>query len=182
MSVRPEKRAMGAHLRELLANSDYVFLADFSGLSVARMTELRRRLRPVEARLQVTPNAMLRIAAAEIGWDGWDNLRGPTAIIVGKGEATEVARVVTEFIGEFEKPALKGGRLGSWRVDAAGLVSLSKLPPRPVMRARLLGQISAPMRGLVTVLQQTVARLLHVLRAAEEKKKKAQSPSNGAGT
>lgn len=170
--VRPEKEAMVGELRSRLAAATYLFLADYRGMNSGRTMELRRRLRKAGARFQVVPNRMFRKSN-----DGHDvdpaALAGPTAMVVGTGDAVEVAKTLTGFAKEFEKLAIKGGALEGRRLSAEDIRSLARLPAKPVMQAMLLGTLAAPMSRLVGVFSRKLASLVYVLQAVAEKKEKA---------
>ena len=172
MSVRAEKKSMIADIRTQIERADYVFLADFTGLSVERMTDLRGRLRPAGARMQVVSNAFLRLAAGETGWADLTGLTGPTAMICGTGEVTRAAKLVEQFGREFEKLALKGGRMKTRSLSADDIQQMARIPPREVLLGRLVGTLAAPMYMLVGVMSQKVSSVLYVLKAIEEKKGK----------
>ena len=172
MSVRPEKKSMIADIRAQIEKSDYVFLADFRGLTVERMTDLRGRLRGIDAHLQVVSNAFLRIAAGETGWTDLEGLTGPTAIVTGSGEITRAAKVLTQYVNEFSKPTLKSGRMRNRSLTAQDIQQMAMIPPRDVLLGRMVGSVAAPMFRLVGVMGQKVSSLLYALKAIEEKKGK----------
>ncbi|MFC1462749.1 50S ribosomal protein L10 [Verrucomicrobiota bacterium] len=172
--MRPEKEAIVRDIHDSLEGSSYVILADYSGLTVEGLTELRSRLRPVKGRLTVVKNAFLARAAERLKWNGLPTLiSGSTAVISGDGDVTQVAKILVSFRKEFERPTLKGGRIGSDTVDSAGVGELAMIPPREIMLGRLVGTVAAPLSQVVGVLNQKVASLLYVLKAIEEKKNKA---------
>ena len=174
--MRTEKISLVAEVRDQMARSGYVILSDYRGLKVQHLTELRRRLRGVGTEVHVVKNAFIGIAARELGWDGAATmLDGPTAVIFGAGDVTEVAKVLKTFAREHKAlPAVRGGWMGARRLSGADVEAMAVLPSRHVLLGQFVGTLAAPMTQLVGVLQQKVLSLLYVLKAIEEKKQKAQ--------
>ena len=170
--VRPEKEAMVGEIRTRVSASSYIFLADYKGMNSGRTIELRRRLRKAGARFQVVPNRLLRQAVGKDA-DFGKSLLGPTAMVVGTGDVVEVAKTLAGFAKEFAQPGLKGGSLEGRFITADQVRSLATLPAKPVLQAILLGTLLAPMTSLACVLNQKLASLVYVLKAAQDQKEKA---------
>lgn len=173
--MRPEKKAIIEEIRGRLDGTSYVLLADCRGLKSAQLADLRRKLRRLDSRLQVVSNSLLDLAAKERGWDVARFLDGPTAMVVGKSEVTEVAKVLAAFTGaNGGLPKVRGGLLDASPLSAADFVALSKMESREVLLGRLVGVIAAPATRLAGVLNQKLQSLLFVLKAIETKKAGAQ--------
>ncbi|MBM4153962.1 MAG: 50S ribosomal protein L10 [Lentisphaerae bacterium] len=168
--VRPEKAAQLAEIRDRVATGAFLFLADYTGLNSGRTSDLRGRLRKIGARMQVVPNRLFRESVKATGPDLQAFLKGSTAMIVGTGEVTECAKLLVQFHKEFKMPVLKAGAFEGRALSAADVQTLAALPSKQVLRAMAVGTIAAPMGGLVGVLQQKLASVVYVLKAAQEKK------------
>ncbi len=169
--IRPEKASVLAELTTRAQDTSYLFFADYTGLKSGMTMELRRRLRGARARMQVVPNRIFRRALGEGRAKTHDQtLSGPTAVVVGRGDAVETARTLNDFSKEFKVLKIKGGELDGRALSAADVVALASLPAKPVLQAQLLGTLVAPMRNLAGVLQQKVASLVYVLKAVADKK------------
>jgi large subunit ribosomal protein L10 len=169
--LRAEKLSMIADLRGKLEHSAFVVVADFKGLKVAELTELRGTLRDKRSRLSVVKNTLLARVAAELGYgDITPLLDGATAIVTGDGDAAEVARAVRDYAKPSGRPAIKGGFLNLKVLRAADVAAIAATPPRPVLLAQLVGTVAAPMTRLVGAMSQKVSSLLYVLKAVEQKK------------
>ena len=169
--MRPEKSYLTAELREQISRSSYLILTSYQGLTVAQFDDLRGRLLDARARIQVVKNRLLSRAAAEEGLGINGDLVGPTAIVVGEGDAAEIARIVREYAQKQEIPEFKLGFVDGRRLSAAQLNELAQLPPRPVILAQLLGVIQAPARNLAGVLYAKLASLVYVFQAAADSKR-----------
>jgi large subunit ribosomal protein L10 len=172
--MRPEKQAIVREIQESLADATFVILTDFTGMDTAKTATLRRALKETQARFQVVPNRLFRVAAAELGYDGIESgLKGPTALVSGVGDAAETAKVLREFARLNKVPVVKLGRLDGVLLQAAEVETLATLPSKMVMQSILVGTIAAPMSNLVGVMNQKLASLVYVLKAAGDKKSAA---------
>lgn len=171
--MRPEKIAIIKEIRGCLEGSQFVILADCRGLKSEQLNDLRGQLRGTQSGFKVVPNALFGVASKEVGWDGLAGyLTGPTAMIFGAGDVTQVAKVLKAYakgIGA-KLPAVKGGYLTGQVLLPAQVEMLAEVPPRAVLLGRMVGTIAAPMTRLVGVMNQKVASLLYVLKAVADKK------------
>lgn len=170
--MRPEKKAIVSEIRGRLDGSAFVILADCRGLTSEQMKDLRAHLRGAKAGMKVVPNALFGVAAKETGLQGMEQfLTGPTALVSGPGDVTQVAKILRTYIKDTNnKPVLKGGYLSGQVLVPAQIGSLADIPPREVLLGRVVGTIAAPMTRLVGVMNQKVASLLYVLKAVADKK------------
>ncbi len=168
--LRPEKESIGEEIRRRVESAAYLILVDFTGLDSAKTTDLRNRLRQAGARMQVVPNRMFREAVGAPAERLAPALRGPTAVILGGGDITEVARALAQYQKETKLPTVKLAEVGGQVMTATDLAAIAALPGKAELRGMLVGVLAAPLRGLVTVLHQLPAGLVRVLKAIEEKK------------
>lgn len=151
--------------------SPYLFLVDYTGLTVDKFTELRKRLRIAGAEVHVYKNRLVKKATeraglpAEIG----DSLKGQTAVVTGEKDVCAAAKVMKTFADEFEKPQMKAGVLDGKYLTAEGLKVLADLPAREVLLAQLLGVLQAPASQLVRLLNEPAASLARVIQAKGDK-------------
>ena len=172
--MRPEKTAIMTEITGRLRDADSAFLLGYGGLTVADMHELRQAILPAGGRAMVAKNSMLGKAAASLGWEDLSALlTGPTAVVTGKGDASELAKALVRFVKAHEKAAVKGGCLDGRALQAADVDALSTLPSREVMLAMVVGTVAAPLTQLVGVFNQKLLSLLYVLKAVEAKKGQA---------
>jgi large subunit ribosomal protein L10 len=169
--MRPEKEAIVREVKTYLEDSSYLLVADYSGLTVMDLAELRDSLRENESELHIVKNTFLRKAMEVVGWDDIATmLSGPTAMVTGSGEVTAVAKALEAFVKGHKSTAIKGGCLDGKTLSAADVDALAKVPPREVMLGMLVGTIAAPMTQLVGVFNQKLLSLLYVLKAVEDNK------------
>jgi large subunit ribosomal protein L10 len=172
--MRSEKKSIVEELKSKVGESVFVILADYRGLSVAKTADLRKRLRGVSASFQVVQNRMFKRVAQDLSVGGLEGgLKGPSAMVYGKGDVVQAAKVLRDFVRENELPVVKIGSLQGVILSAADIAQLAGLPGREALLAQVVGTVAAPLTRLVGVLQQKAASIVYVLRAIQEKKEKA---------
>jgi large subunit ribosomal protein L10 len=163
---KTERQATVESLTELLKGSPNVYVTDFTGLNVLRMTELRRRLRGAGVDYVVVKNTLAQRAFAANGVHALDeHLAGPTGLVLSGTDAMAGAKVLTDFAKEFEKPAIKIGLVDGRPVTPAQVKRLADLPPREVLLAQLAGYIQAPMAQFAGVMNGLLYQMVGALEA-----------------
>jgi large subunit ribosomal protein L10 len=164
---RADKQDAVVRLADRLATSPNFYLADFTGLSVKRMTELRRRFRAQGAEFLVVKNTLARRAFRDASLEGLDDLlRGPTAVVFAGDDAITPAKVITDFQREeADKPALKAGLVDGRRVDASQIKRLARLPTRDELMSQVAGALHAPLHNLAMVMNGVLYQVVGVLEA-----------------
>jgi len=167
---RPDKIEAVKEIAGDLKSCDVYYFLDYRGLTYAESAQLRERLVKVDARLKVVKNTLAKIAAAEAGVEGLDELlQGPTAIVYAKGDPVKTAKTIQDFIREKKKAAVRGGKLERTMLAAGDVEKLATLPSREQLIAQLVGTIAAPLRGLVTVLNGPIRQLVVVMGQVEKR-------------
>lgn len=175
MSItRQRKETTVASLTEELGSGGAFVLADFTGITVADMTELRKTMRDRGVRFTVVKNTLLDIVLKGVELTGEEGvfqyLQGPTAIASSRDEVLP-AKLLKEFAAAHEgRPVIKGGFVAGRSYDAAQVASLAEMPGRDELLARVMGSATAPIRGFVTVTGGVVRKLLYALNAVKESK------------
>jgi large subunit ribosomal protein L10 len=163
---KTERQATVESLTELIKGSPNVFVTDFTGLNVLRMTELRRRLRGAGVDYVVVKNTLAQRAFAANGVHALDeHLAGPTGLVLSGTDALAGAKVLTAFAREFEKPAVKIGLVDGRPVTPDQVKRLADLPPREVLLAQLAGYIQAPMAQFAGVMNGLLSQMVGALEA-----------------
>ena len=155
--MRIEKVAILNEVTSRIKESDYCFIVNHGGVDVAKFAQLRNDLRALDSRLLVVKNSFLAKVAKEKGWDESVNayFAGPTAVVIGKGEPTAVAKAIMEFVkASAGKASVKGADYDNKIVDAAMVEALSKVPGKDQLRATLLMLFKEPATRLARVLSE----------------------------
>jgi len=166
---RTEKREFVAEMAAVFAETSFVVVARNSGLTVAEVTELRRRMRAAGATYKVAKNRLATLALDGTRFDGIAPLlKGPTALAWCR-DPVAVAKVAVEFARTNDKFVVLGGALGAQMLDASGVKALSELPSLEVLRAGLLGMIQTPATRIAGILQAPGGQIARVLAAYADK-------------
>ncbi len=163
---KTERQAEVDALTAELKASPNVFVTDFSGLNVLKMTDFRRRLRAAGAKYVVVKNTLAQRALAAHSIAELDeHLAGATGFVFAGSDPMAAAKVLGEFVKEHERPTVKAGWLDGRAVAPAYVKRLGEIPPREV----LLGQFAGTLNG---ILYQVVGALqaLHEQRSADQAK------------
>ncbi len=166
---RTEKREFVASLGAVFADTSMVVVTQNKGLTVAEVTDLRRRMRAAGATFKVAKNRLATLALDGTRFDGIKPLlKGPTAL-AWSADPVAAAKVAVEFAKINEKLVLIGGSLGTQTLDAAGVRALAELPSLDALRAKLLGLLQAPATKVAGVLQAPAGQLARVFGAYAQK-------------
>ncbi len=159
-----------------LKAAEVYYFVEYRGLTFAETTDLRTRLRKVDADLKVVKNTLGKIAAANAGVEGLDELlAGPTAIAYVHGDPAKTAKTIQDFIKEKKKPVvvIRGGKLQNSVLSAQQVEALASLPSREVLIAQVVRAIASPLQGLANVLNGPIRGLVVVLAQVQEKQNAA---------
>lgn len=169
MLTRAQKEEQVAELKEKFGRATCVYVADYRGVDVQSVNQLRRRIRKEgagEYEYRVTKNSVLRRAAAETAVaELADRFQGPTAVAVSYGDAVGLAKIMVEFAKEHEVFELKAGVLDGKAVAAAEIGQLATLPSLDELRGRIVGLLQAPATQLARLISEPGAQLARVLAA-----------------
>ena len=171
---RTEKREFVASLATVFAETSFVLVAQNKGLTVADVSELRRRMRAAGATYKVAKNRLATLALEGTRFDGVKPLlKGPTAL-AWSTDPVAVAKTAVEFAKTNDKFVVLGGALGTQNLDATGIKALAELPSLETLRAQLVGLIQTPATRIAGILQAPGGQVARVL-AAYAKKDEAQA-------
>ena len=164
---RQEKTDEIGALKSLLDGAQLAVVAEYSGLTVAHMVELRQELRKASGRYRVVKNTLARIATSgtPIGGIG-KSLKNAVGVAYTKTDVAGVAKTVTQFAKDHPQFKLKGGVLSDGTVmDGAGLEALSNLPGKDQLRAMLLGALQGVPTKFVGLLAAVPGQFVRLLEA-----------------
>jgi large subunit ribosomal protein L10 len=188
--LRSDKERVVAELTERLKTTDTLIVADYRGLTMTQIDDLRSELLKHGARFSVVKNTLTRRAAEAAGADlVLGLLEGPTAIafLEANGDPVAVAKALADAARTTRVLAVKGGLLEGSQLSAEDVANLATLPPADVLRAQLVGALAgslttvvglfaAPMRDLVGVLQARIDQLEAQGGGAVEEERQEDEP------
>ena len=170
---RAEKAQTVENLKADFGANSLAVVAHYSGLTVAELTDLRRKMRAAEVSFQVTKNRLARIAIKDTPFENLDGLfKGPTGIALSR-DPVAAAKVATAFAKDNEKFVVLGASLGGQLLDVEGVKALATLPSIDALRAKILGLIVAPATRLAGLLQAPAGQLARVISAHADQGKEA---------
>lgn len=168
---KQQKEQMLQMLKEKMSASQIIVMADYIGIDVQEITQLRRKISASGNEFKVAKNTIIKIAAKELGLEGMDSyLEGPTALVFGADDPVVPAKVLNEFIREYKKLEIKAAVLEGQIIDAAQVKALATLPSREVLLSKVLGGMQGPMYGFAGALQGLLRNFVYVLDAVREQK------------
>jgi large subunit ribosomal protein L10 len=168
--LRTDKERVVAELAERLRASDTLIVADYRGLSMTEIDDVRTRLLEHGARFSVVKNTLTKRAAEEAGVAGLvELLDGPSAIaFVGDGDMVAVAKTLSETARRTKVLAVRGGILQGAPMDVKGVENLASLPPADVLRGQVLGAIVGPLTAIAGLVNAPLQDLVGLIDARIE--------------
>ncbi len=169
--AQEEKARIIDDIGSIVKDAKSIVLADFTGLNVKDISELRRSCRQNGVTFRVVKNTLAKKSFDAAGVAGISVLLdGPTAIAVSTVDEVRAAQVLKKFADDYELPRLKGGYVHGRVLSAEEVRRLALLPSREVLLAQVVGTVQAPLRGLVNCLNASLRDLVNVLKAVQDKK------------
>lgn len=186
MLNRTQKEAQISELRDKFSRATSVLVADYRGVDVQSVNELRQRLRREggsQFEYRVTKNTLLRRAVEGLEAEALNPcFEGPTAVAFAYGDPVGLAKLLVGYAKQYEVFELKGGWLEGRVIDRAQIATLATLPSLEELRGRLVGLLQAPATQLAQVLAapgSQLARLVEARRAQLEESGGASERRNG---
>jgi large subunit ribosomal protein L10 len=168
---KEDKERLVAELTERLRTTETLLVADYRGMTMPQIDELRTKLLEHGARFAVVKNTLTRRAAELAGSDALlALLEGPTAIafLESGGDPVAVSKALVDAARETRVLEVRGGMLEGRPVEAGDIESLAKLPPFDILRGQVLGAITAPLTAIVGLFTAPLQDLYGLLDARIE--------------
>ena len=169
-----DKKALVAEVAEVAAHAQSVVAAEYRGLMVSQMTELRAKARRQGVYMRVVKNTLARKALAGTSFESvGPKLKGPLVLAFSKDDPGAAARVVKDFAKGNEKLVATLVSLGGQVLPGGELDRVASLPTREQALSILLGVLKAPIQKLVGTLAAPASQLARTLAAVREQKQSA---------
>jgi large subunit ribosomal protein L10 len=171
-AVRKEEKVQEVkNLSDRVEKAKVLLFADYRGLKVSEVTELRMKLRKEQSSLKVVKNRLMKRVLKQFNIEFLEKyFTGPTALAASDVDPVVPAKALVEFARTHGKLSLKGGYLDGKDLTAAQIEALAKMPSREVLLARALSSMMAPATNLVGVLAAVPRKLVYAVNAIKEKK------------
>ncbi|MBL7125169.1 MAG: 50S ribosomal protein L10 [Dehalococcoidales bacterium] len=164
---REKKAQLIDSLQQVFSRCSIGIMTDYRGLSANEMTDLRRKLRESGIEYKVVKNTLARFAAERAGKEGLVSFfEGPVAIAFGYGDITEPARALANYIQTSRASmSIKGGFLSDRLLTSEDVTTLSTLPSREILLAKVVGGMQSPISALVSHLTAPMRGIIGMLQA-----------------
>jgi large subunit ribosomal protein L10 len=174
--IQDLKTAAINELKEAFSKAEDFIFADYRGLTVAQITNLRKQLRGKDAQFKVVKNNFARLAFERLALSNVSELlTGPTAVAISPRDANEVAKLLFDFTKEAPALKVKGGLVGKNVYTAGQIEAFSKLPGKLDLISMLMSVMNGPVRNMAAALNDVNARLVRTVKAVADKKAEAES-------
>jgi len=169
--VKSDKIEAVAELHEKFARAVSAVLADFRGLTVQEITDLRQQLREASLELAVVKNTLARLAVQDTAFERLSSyLKGPTSITFSYRDSVAPAKVLSAYVKKQPKLAVRAGLFEGEIVPSEKIAEIADLPPRDVILAQALAAMQGPLAGLVGTLHGVLSTFIGTLQAIHDKK------------
>ncbi len=170
---RERKLELSEKLSEQLNDVVAIIVADYTGLTVQEMEDVRNTIKESGATFNVIKNSVVEKAIQGGKWESLkEQLKGTNAFALSFDDPAVLAKILVAKAKEHKKLKIKCGSLNGQVISAKQIEALSKLPSKDVLLAQLLATMKAPVSGFVNVLAGNIRKLMYALKAIEEKKGK----------
>ena len=170
---REEKKELISELKDVFAESELVVVTHYTGITVAEVSELRKKIREAGASFRVTKNRITRLALEGTDYAPLaDMMTGPTAIAASK-DPVAAAKAVEEFAKKNDKLVVLGAVMNGKLLSAEEVKALSELPSLDEMRSKLIALIQTPATRIARIASEPASQLARVFNAYATKGEQA---------
>lgn len=167
--TRQQKEEQVTKLTEKLSRAKALVFADYKGLNMKQLSDLRNKLREVQGELAITKNTLLKRALSATNLEGparnasHSDAGGPTATLFAYDDEVSPIKILVKALKDATLGKVKGGFLGNAALDEARILQLATLPGKDELRAKTVGVLVAPLQGMVGVLNGNLRNLVYAL-------------------
>ncbi len=169
-----EKEIVVAEVTKILENAKSVFVTDFQGLNVELISEFRQMCRETSVGYRVVKNTLIRLAAKKVGMiEMADSLSGPSALAYSFEDSSAPARVISEFKKKADRPTIKVALFEGEFYGPESVQDIVALPSKSILLSQLLGELRAPIQGLMSGLHGLLCKVVIALNEIKKEKEKS---------
>lgn len=171
---RDEKATLVSQLNDSFSRAKFSVVADYCGLKVSELQQIRKELRDCDSEIRVAKNTLLKRAAVDTDSAVLsDDFTGTTAVVTAYSDPVGPAKVLTKFAEDHEKFVIRAVALEGEKIDTGRLDALSKLPSKEILLGQLLSVMNNVPTGLVQVLSGVPRTFVYGLQAIKDQKEQA---------
>jgi len=170
MLTKPQKEEIIGQLEEVMDQNRILVMADFRGLTVKDIGDLKKAIKEVKGKMRVAKKTLLNIVLQKKGID-FDTRKfdGPLAFVFGP-EETAVPKSLRAFARKNENLKIEGAVLDGKILNSQEVEELAKLSSKEELLAKLVGTVQGPISGFVRVLSGTIGSFVQVVKAISDQK------------
>lgn len=172
--TRVQKEEAVVMLTDKLSKAKSVVFADYKGMTMKQLSELRKALREQGAEFSITKNNLLKIALSktnsELTTDHSELFSGPIATLFNFEDELSPLKTLTKAIKDNQIGSVKAGIMDGSFISDQEVIKLASLPTKDELRAQLVGSLGAPLYGIVSVLQANLRNLVYALDQVRKQK------------
>ncbi len=159
-------------LSDKLSKAKSVVFANYQGLTMGQLSDLRNQIRPQGGEFTIAKNNLLEIAFKNSNTEISEPtaLKGPTAILISYEDEVLPLKTLTKVFNDTQVGTVKGGLLSGLFIPAAKVNQLATLPSQQQLRGQVVGTLGAPLYGIVGVLQANLRNLVYALDQIRKQK------------
>ena len=162
---RAAKQELVTTLHDVFKDTGVIVVAHYAGMTVAQMTEFRKRMKEAGGTVKVAKNTLAVLALKETNSEGISNLFKGQTCIAYSSDPMVAARIAVKYSRENDKLVILGGAMGSNILDSASVKALADLPSLDELRAKLIGLLNAPATKIARTVKEPGAKLARVIQA-----------------
>ena len=175
MTTKAFKNEKIDEIKETVAKAKVAIVSDYRGLSVAEITDLRRRLQKEDGDYTVVKNTLAKVAIKDTPFEGLEEfLTGPSAIAFGFGDEVSPAKVILQYLKEEKKDnEIKGGVLDGKVINSDEVKAISNLPSKQELIGKIMGSLNSPAQGLTNTINGVARALVCAMEEVRKQKERA---------
>lgn len=166
---RAQKQKVVEELGTIFADSGVVVVAHYTGLTVAQMQDLRRRMRAAGGAVRVAKNKLAKIALDGKPGNGMASFLQGQTVLAYSEDPVAAAKVARGFAKDHDKFVILGGAMGDQVLDSKGVEAVANMPSREELIATLAGMLSAPASNLAAAIGAPASDIAGILTTLEER-------------
>jgi large subunit ribosomal protein L10 len=157
MATKARKEEIVSELNTFFKDGKVCIVTDVSGLTVAELTQLRRKLDKDKARCRVAKNTLVKIATASKDFEAIKSLaKGPSAIIIGYDDPAAPAKTTVDFFKALKKGVVRGGVLEGRALTQEEIKGLAELPSKEQLLSSIMGGLDSGARNIAGILESII--------------------------
>ena len=170
--TRAQKEESVQILKDKLLRAKSVVFADYKGLTMKQLSDLRNKLREVNGEFTITKNTLLDFALknSQLSIVNSQLFQGPTATLLAYDDEISPIKILVKALKDAAMGKVKSGFLGVEPLDETKIIQLSTLPTKDELRGKTVGILVAPLQGIVSVLQANLRNLVYALSEIQKSK------------